>query len=72
MLTITTPIGNMSSRYKVMWGCECCISAKSMHSSLPSWRNNYLKNSRIKAKILKTEGPEENQIAYMKHIKMQS
>ena len=23
---------NMSSRYKVMRGCECCITAKSMHS----------------------------------------
>ena len=33
----------MSSRYKVMCGCECCISAKSMHSSLLSWRDSYLK-----------------------------
>ena len=24
----------MSSRYKVMCGCKCCISAKSIHSSL--------------------------------------
>ena len=27
----------MSSRYKVMCGCECCISAKSMHLTLLSW-----------------------------------
>ena len=26
-----------------MCGCECCISAKSMHSSLLSWRDFYLK-----------------------------
>ena len=26
----------MSARYKVMCGCECCISAKSIHSSLLS------------------------------------
>ena len=26
----------MSARYKIMCGCECCISAKSMHSSLLS------------------------------------
>ena len=32
----------MSSRYKVMCGCECCISAKSMHSSLLLWRDNYI------------------------------
>ena len=34
----------MSARYKFMWGCECCISAKSIHSSLLSWRDRYLKN----------------------------
>ena len=26
----------MSARYKIMCGCECCISAKSIHSSLLS------------------------------------
>ena len=26
-----------------MCGCECCISAKSIHSSLLSWRDRYLK-----------------------------
>ena len=33
----------MSERYKVMCGCDCCISAKSIHSSLLSWRDRYLK-----------------------------
>ena len=46
----------MYARYKIMCGCECCISAKSIHSSLLSWRDRYLKNSRIKAKMLKSEG----------------
>ena len=32
----------MSARYKVMCGCECCISAKSIISSLLSWRDRYL------------------------------
>ena len=32
----------MSARYKVMCGCECCISTKSIHSSLLSWRDRYL------------------------------
>ena len=31
------------SRYKVMCGCECCISAKIMHSSLLPWRDRYFK-----------------------------
>ena len=34
----------MSVRYKVMCGCECCISDKSIHSSLLYWRHRYLKN----------------------------
>ena len=33
----------MSARYKIMCGCQCCISAKSIHSSLLSWRDRYLK-----------------------------
>ena len=33
----------MSSRYKVMRGCYFCISAKSIHSSLLSWRDHYFK-----------------------------
>ena len=53
-----------------MCGCEYCISAKSIHSSLLSWRDWYLKKSRIKSKILKTEGLGENQIPYMKDIKI--
>ena len=40
-----------------MCGCECCIYDKSMHASLLSWRDWYLKNSNIKSKMLKTEGP---------------
>ena len=31
----------MSSRYKVMCDCECCISDKIIHSSLLSWRDWY-------------------------------
>ena len=42
-----------SKRYKVMCGCECYISAKSIHSSLLYWRDRYLKNSRTESKILK-------------------
>ena len=33
----------ISARYKVICGCECCIYAKSIHSSLISWRDRYLK-----------------------------
>ena len=33
----------MSARYKVMCGCEFCIYAKRIHSSLLSWRDQYIK-----------------------------
>ena len=61
----------MSACYKVMCGCEYCIYAKIIHSSLLSWRDRYLKNWRIKSKILKAEGLVIKQITYMKHIKIQ-
>ena len=39
----------MSARYKIMCGCECCISAKTIHSSLLSWRDRYLKRLKDKS-----------------------
>ena len=33
----------MSARYKIMCGCECCIYAKSINSSVLSWRDRYFK-----------------------------
>ena len=61
----------MSAQYNIMCGCECCISSKIIHSSLLSWRDRYLKNSRIKVKMLKVEVLVRNHITYMKHIKIQ-
>ena len=58
----------MFARYKIMCGCECCISAKSIHSSLLYWLGRYLKNSRIKSKILKSEGLVRKHIIYIQHI----
>ena len=37
----------MSAQYKVMCGCECCIYAKSIHSSLILWRDSYLKKLKV-------------------------
>ena len=34
----------MSAHYKIMCGCECCTSTKSIHSPLLYWRDRYLKN----------------------------
>ena len=31
----------MSSRYKVMCGCECCISVNRINSSVLSWHDSY-------------------------------
>ena len=39
----------ISARYKVMCGCEYCIFVKSMHSSLQSWRDRYLKKLKDKS-----------------------
>ena len=49
-LLLPPQLKQMSARYNIMCGCECCISDKSIHSSLLSWRDRYLKTSRIKAK----------------------
>ena len=46
---LPSQLKQMSARYKIMCGCECCISAKSIHSSLLSWRDRYLK--RLKDQI---------------------
>ena len=61
----------MSACYKIMCGCEFFIYAKSIHSSLLSWRDRYLKKSRIKAKMLKAEGLVRKHITYIQHIKIQ-
>ena len=61
----------MSARYKIMCGFECCVYAKSVHSSLISWRDRYFKSSRIKAKMLKSEGLVRKHITYIQYIKIQ-
>ena len=42
--TLSPQLKKMSARYKVMCGCECCISVKSMHYYLVKWRDNHLKH----------------------------
>ena len=39
----------MASRYKVMCGYECCISPKSIHYSLLTWRDNCLKHLKYRS-----------------------
>ena len=68
---LPTQLKQMSAHYKIMCGCECCISDKSIHSSLLSWPDRYLKNSRIKAKTLKAEGLVRKHITYIQDIKIQ-
>ena len=36
-------LNQISSRYKVMCSCECFIYDKSIHASLLSWSDRYLK-----------------------------
>ena len=54
----------MSSRYKVMCGCECCIYAKSINSSLISWHDSYLEKLKDLSKNAqnRTSGGKANRI----------
>ena len=49
-------------------GFEYCISDKSIHASLLSWSDRYLKNWRIKSNMLKSEGLVRKHITFIKHI----
>ena len=63
----------LSARYKLMCGCEFCISSKIIHSTLLAWRDWYLQTKiKIKSKIPKTEVLVKDKIAYIKHIKIHS
>ena len=42
-LLLPPQLKQISARYKIMCGCECCIYTKSIHSSLLSWRDRHLK-----------------------------
>ena len=46
---LSPQLKQMSALYKVICGCECCIYAKSIYSSLLSWRDRYLR--KLKDKI---------------------
>ena len=54
----------MSARYKVMCGYECCIYAKSIHSSLIYWRDRYLEKLKyqIQNDQSKRSGEKEHHI----------
>ena len=39
----------MAYRYKVMCSYECCISSKSIYSSLLTWRDNFLKHLKYRS-----------------------
>ena len=64
-------VKNTTYRYKVMCGCECCITAKSLHSYLLTWNGRHMKHLKEKSKTRKTGGLENYQVVSMKHIKMQ-
>ena len=70
-LLLPPQLKQMSAYYKILCGCECCISAKIIHSSLLSWCDRYLKNSRSKAKMSRAEGLVRKHITYIQHIKIQ-
>ena len=38
-------LNQIPARYNIVCGCECCSSAKSIHISLISWHDGYLKKT---------------------------
>ena len=60
----------MNSRYKVMCGCECCISAKSMHSSLLTWRDRHLKDLKDRSNNEQNRRSGELSICILKSIRI--
>ena len=52
----------MSERYKVVCGCEFFISAKSIHLSLLSWRDQYL--TKFKDKIQNSQSRRSGEKAH--------
>ena len=68
---LSPQLKQMPARYKIMCGCECCISAKIIHSSLLSCHDGYLKKLKDKSQILKAEGLVRKHITYIQHIKIQ-
>ena len=52
--------------------CECCISAKIMHSSLLSWRERFLERLKYQSYISKTIGLVKFPIIYLRYIKILS
>ena len=68
---LLTQFKKKSAGYAVMCGCECWIYDKSIHSSLLSWRDWYLKDRNIKLSMLKTEGLVKNKICIYETYKIQ-
>ena len=58
----------MSASYKIMCGCKCYISAKSIHSSLLSWRDRYLKKLKDQSQNAQSRRSGENHITYTQYI----
>ena len=51
----------MSAQYKVMYGCECCISDKNIHSSLLSWSDRYLEKLKYQSQNAKSRSSGEKE-----------
>ena len=52
---------NMTSQYKVICGCDCCIYIKIIHSSLLSWRERFIKT--LKYKICNAKNVRSGEMA---------
>ena len=58
-LLLPPQLKQMSVRYNIMSGCECCISAKSIHSPLLYWRDRHLKKLKDKSQNFQSRRSSE-------------
>ena len=64
---LPTQLMNMTSRYKIMCGCECYISAKSMHLYLLTWCECHIEHLKAISHNAQIEGLVNYQVIYLKY-----
>ena len=63
-MVLPPQLKKISAQYKVMCGCECCISDQSIYASLLSWCDQYLKKLKYQIQNAQNRrsGEKENRI----------
>ena len=67
---IPPQMNNMSTNHKVVYGSECCISIRMMHSYLLTRRDNWLKNLKNRVTTCTLEGLVKLQAIFLEYIRI--